>query len=45
MLKSHEFADKIYKHIILSIVYMGFMDLEKAYERIYRNAPWHVLRI
>ena len=26
-------------------VYMAFMDLEKAYDRIDRNALWQVLRI
>ena len=26
-------------------VYMAFMDLEKAYDGINRNALWHILRI
>ena len=26
-------------------VYMAFMDLEKAYDRIDRDVPWEVLRI
>ena len=26
-------------------VYMGFIDLEKVYDRINREALWHVLRM
>ena len=26
-------------------MYVGFMDLQKAYDRINREAPWEVLRM
>ena len=26
-------------------VYMGFMDLEKAYDRVYKETLWQVLRM
>ena len=30
---------------IKNIVYVGFMDLEKAYDRVNREALWQVLRM
>ena len=33
------------KHGRKNIVYVGFMDLEKAYNRVNREALWQVLRM
>ena len=33
------------KHRRKNIVYMGFIDLEKAYDRVNREALWLVLRM
>ena len=33
------------KSKIKDVVYIGFMDLEKAYERISREALWQLLRM
>ena len=33
------------KHRRKNIVYLGFMDLEKAYDRVNREALWQVLRM
>ena len=33
------------KHRIKNVVYVGFMDLEKAYDTVNRAALWQVLRM
>ena len=33
------------KHKSKNVVYVGFMDLEKAYDRVHRNALWQALRM
>ena len=33
------------KHGRKSVVYLGFMDLEKTYDRINMEAVWQVLRM
>ena len=33
------------KHRGKSVVYVGFMDLEKAHDRVNREALWQVLRM
>ena len=37
-----EVSEKEYKK---QRVYVGFMELEKAYDRVNREALWHLLRI
>ena len=33
------------KHRRKNVVYVGFMDLEKAYDMVNREALWQILRI
>ena len=41
----HTKADRRESKREKNVVYVGFINLEKAYDRVYREVLWHILRM